>query len=90
MTRLSDILLKLALMAAAFMCAALLLRDTLAIGLHVPLDPNEGWNAYHALAATAGATLYPQPPDLMANNYPPLSFYLIGALTRLTVGARRG
>ena len=84
MTRLSDILLKLALMAAAFMCAALLLRDTLAIGLHVPLDPNEGWNAYHALAATAGAALYPHPPDLMANNYPPLSFYLIGALTRLT------
>ena len=84
MTRLSDILLKLALMAAAFMCAALLLRDTLAIGLHVPLDPNEGWNAYHALAATAGATLYPQPPDLMANNYPPLSFYLVGALARLT------
>jgi hypothetical protein len=84
MTRLSDILLKLALMAAAFMSAALLLRDALAIGLHVPLDPNEGWNAYHALAAMAGTLLYPQPPDLMANNYPPLSFYLVGALTRLT------
>ena len=74
---LSDALLKTVLMAAAFCCAALLLRDGIAIGLHVPLDPNEGWNAYHALAAMSGQALYPH--DLMVNNYPPLSFYVVGA-----------
>ena len=60
------------------LCAALLLRDGLALGLRVPLDPNEGWNAYHAVAAMAGEALYPH--GLMANNYPPLSFYLVGIL----------
>ena len=56
----------------------LLTRNILAIPAHVPLDPNEGWNAAHALAAT----LYPPPQSLMVNNYPPLSFYLIRVLAR--------
>jgi hypothetical protein len=64
--------------ALAAMAAALLLRDTLAIGWHVPLDPNEGWNAYHAAAGLRG--LYPPPGALMVNNYPPLSFPLVAAL----------
>lgn len=46
------------------------------IGLHVPLDPNEGWNAYHAAAAMSGAPLYPH--GLFFDNYPPLSFYAVG------------
>ncbi len=75
---LSDALLKTVLMAGAFCCAALLLRNGLALGLKVPLDPNEGWNAYHAQAAMAGAALYPH--DGLINNYPPLSFYVVGAL----------
>ncbi|HVW75858.1 MAG TPA: hypothetical protein VHC39_19630 [Rhizomicrobium sp.] len=61
---------------------ALLVRNILAIPAHVPLDPNEGWNAAHALAAMAGHDLYPPPQALMVNNYPPLSFYLIGFLAR--------
>ena len=44
---------------------------------------NEGWNAYHADAAMRGAQLYPPPDGLVANNYPPLSFYIIGAIGRL-------
>lgn len=44
---------------------------------------NEGWNAYHADAAMRGAGLYPPPDGLTANNYPPLSYYLIGWLGRL-------
>ena len=75
---LSDALLKTVLMAASFCCAALLLRAGSAAGLHVPLDPNEGWNAYHALAAMSGQDLYPR--TLMVNNYPPLSFYVVGLL----------
>ncbi|MEA2945399.1 MAG: hypothetical protein QOI40_729 [Alphaproteobacteria bacterium] len=44
---------------------------------------NEGWNAYHADAAMRGAGLYPPPDGLVANNYPPLSYFLIGWLGRL-------
>lgn len=59
----------------------LLLRDIWMIPQHVPLDPNEGWNAAHALRL---GKLYPPPGDGMVNNYPPLSFYLVAATTRLT------
>jgi len=47
-----------------------------------PLDPNEGWNAAHALALLAGQPLYPPPQSLMVNNYPPFSFYLVSGLAR--------
>jgi hypothetical protein len=66
----------------ALVILGLLTRNILAIPAHVPLDPNEGWNAAHALAAMAGHGLYPPPQALMVNNYPPLSFYLIGVLAR--------
>ena len=66
--------------ALALATLVLLARNILAIPAHVPLDPNEGWNAAHALAAMAGHGLYPPPQALMVNNYPPLSFYLIGAV----------
>src|ERR1700712_1766711 len=79
---LSDFLFKFVLMALTFVAAYLLLRNVLAINLHVPRDPNEGWNAYLAHAAMTGAPLYPQ--GLMVNNYPPLSFYVVGALGSLT------
>src|SRR4029077_5082285 len=39
---------------------------------------NEGWNAYHADQAMRGSGLYPPPDGLIANNYPPLSYYLLG------------
>jgi hypothetical protein len=80
---LSDVLFKLVLMALAFAAASLLLRDGLGIAAHVPLDPNEGWNAYLARAAISGDPLYPQ-DDLMIDNYPPLSFYIVGALGTIT------
>ena len=46
--------------ALALATLALLVRNILAIPAHVPLDPNEGWNAAHALAAMAGHGLYPR------------------------------
>lgn len=51
--------------------------------LHLPIDNNEGWNAYHAAMALAGATLYPVPASFITTNYPPLSFYLVGFVGRL-------
>jgi hypothetical protein len=53
-------------------------RAALVVPLHVPIDPNEGWNAYQTAAAMASGNPYPPPDSLMVNNYPPLSFYLIG------------
>jgi len=44
---------------------------------------NEGWNAYHADEAMRGSGLYPPPDGLIANNYPPLSYYLLGWLSGL-------
>ena len=66
--------------ALALVVLFLLLRNIIAIPAHVPLDPNEGWNGAHALAAMSRHGLYPPPKALVVNNYPPLSFYLIGAL----------
>jgi len=50
-----------------------------------PLEiwPTESWSAYFDVAAVHGGTLYPAPDLLIANNYPPLSFYAMGWLARL-------
>ncbi|HTW34156.1 MAG TPA: glycosyltransferase family 39 protein [Rhizomicrobium sp.] len=66
----------------AFVCAVGLWRVLAVIGLHVPLDPNEGWNAYLAAAAMAGHA-YRDAHGYVVNNYPPLSFYLVGAAGRI-------
>ena len=74
--------------AMAALILALLIRNILAIPVLAPLDPNEGWNAAHALSLMSGRALYPRADSfsgsLMVNNYPPLSFYLVGALARFT------
>lgn len=43
----------------------------------------ESWNAFHQDAAVAGLPLYPGADQLVVNNYPPLSFFVIGELGRL-------
>jgi hypothetical protein len=73
-----------AAVALALTVLLLLLRNSAAIPSLVALDPNEGWNAAHAIALMTGHALYPPPRSLMVNNYPPLSFYVVGALTKLT------
>jgi hypothetical protein len=49
----------------------------------VPRGYSEGWNAMVALRAMSDLPLYPQDQTLHTNNYPPLSFYLVGALGAL-------
>lgn len=83
MNKASSLALRLAVVALALFCLGGLWRVIAVMGLHLPLDPNEGWNAYHAASAMAGAPLYPGPSSFMVNNYPPLSFYLVGALGRI-------
>ena len=50
----------------------------------VEIWPTEGWNAYFQDAAAAGRRLYPDPAGFVGNNYPPLSFYAIGLIGKLT------
>ncbi|HEX4159808.1 MAG TPA: glycosyltransferase family 39 protein [Rhizomicrobium sp.] len=76
--------LPILLAIAALGCLAGIVRAAAMLPLHVPLDPNEGWNAYHAAAAMSGYGLYPATGSFMINNYPPLSFYLVGLLGLLT------
>ena len=54
-----------------------------ALLVHAPRNYNEGWNAYLAQRALSGAGLYPENGSLIFDNYPPLSFYLVGALGHL-------
>ena len=46
-------------------------------------DFGEGWNAGHALLWVTDHTLYYPPDALLTNNYPPLSFLAVGAMTHL-------
>ncbi len=45
---------------------------------HASLNVNEGWNAGHVARAFGAGLLYPSPDALFANNYPPLSFFVVG------------
>lgn len=47
------------------------------------IDFNEGWNGYFQLRAMAGEPLYSGFGPHFANNYPPLSFFVVGALGSL-------
>ena len=51
--------------------------------LNVEIENNEGWNAYFADAATGKMPLYPSADQLISNNYPPLSFYIVGGVGKL-------
>lgn len=66
----------LALIIAVVLCG--LVEPLLALRRYIPLDPNEGWNAFFSKIAVAGGDLYPAGGSLITNNYPPLSFYVVG------------
>jgi hypothetical protein len=53
------------------------------VGFPIEIAQNEGWNAYHADAAMGAAPLYPATDTLIVNNYPPLSFYVVGSLAQV-------
>jgi hypothetical protein len=60
--------------------------DILRIRYAAPIDSNEGWNAIHAGRVFAGEPLYTPliGLPLIPVNYPPLSFFIIGAIGSLT------
>ncbi|HEY3785392.1 MAG TPA: glycosyltransferase family 39 protein [Steroidobacteraceae bacterium] len=73
----------LVLGAMALAILAVILGPLHRLPLWMPRDENEGWNAFQALAALSGAVLYPPFDAFVTNNYPPLSFYIVGALGRV-------
>lgn len=76
------------LLAGLALIVFLLSGPVLLIPMHIPLSYNEGWNAYFAQRAVEPRVgpLYPPANSLVFNNYPPLSFYLVGALGHYVVG----
>ncbi len=72
---------RIALALLAVCAVWLLIAPLYRMGLWLE-QPSEGWNATHALNAFSGS-LYPSRDSFFINNYPPLWFYLTGALSRL-------
>lgn len=73
----------LLLATLSIMCLAL---PVITLPLHIVHDVNEGWNAYlthRAISADPHLPLYPPAGSMIFNNYPPLSFLIIGALSTL-------
>jgi hypothetical protein len=50
---------------------------------HVSWNNNEGWDAFWTARAMAGQPIYTDQASALSNNYPPLSFYLVGWLGKL-------
>lgn len=67
---------------AAAGLAVVLGRTVDAAFARVSLTYNEGWNAYHTVAALTGGALYPPADAFVFNNYPPLSFLIVGMFDR--------
>jgi hypothetical protein len=80
MRRIDLRLVSLLTVALGIFCAAGFYVCVREAPLHVPFDPNEGWNAYFQAAAIRGGSLYPGSDRFMIDNYPPLSFYAVGYL----------
>jgi dolichyl-phosphate-mannose-protein mannosyltransferase len=64
-------------------CLLAFVRTSLTVVRHIPLNWNEGWNAFHTADIAAGRPLYPDPATAtLFTNYPPLSFYVITPIGR--------
>ena len=61
-------------------CLLASVRTSLTIVRRIPLNFNEGWNAYHTADVAAGRPLYPDVSGVFFTNYPPLSFYVTAPL----------
>ena len=73
-----SILAKICVSAAVTIVILLAASRIWLIPVHVSWDQNEGWNAFQARDALGAGPLYPSPHALIGNNYPPLSFYIVG------------
>jgi hypothetical protein len=76
-----------ATLVAAGLCVAvaivLLTFPLLRATYLVEVNTNEGWQAMHMSRAMAGLNIYADDDAFVFNNYPPLSFYLVGGLAQV-------
>jgi len=77
------IAIRLIMMVMAVGCAMGLAALILTLPWHVAHEKDEGWIAYQVAAAMKGGVVYPMPPSFWFNNYPPLSYYVIGGLGKI-------
>ncbi len=63
-------------------CLLASVRAFLVLVRRIPLNWNEGWNAFHTADIAFGRPLYPDPAGALFTNYPPLSFYVIAPVGR--------
>lgn len=80
-THLSDRVYHGVLLALMLVCSVLLVEKTIWSMQTIPLMHNEGWNAVHTSRAMSGGHLYQYDTAFLVNNYPPLSFYVVGLLS---------
>lgn len=68
------------------MLVTVILLTPLAVRIpyRVVVNYNEGWNGYYAVLAAEGVNFYDAGDALIQNNYPPLSFYIVAAVARMT------
>ena len=69
--------------ALVALSAWLLVVPIEALFVRIPVNYDEGWNAFHAQRLMSGGPLYPPVASGITINYPPLSFYVVGALGKL-------
>jgi hypothetical protein len=74
---------RLTVFALAGLALVLLAYPLARIFWDFEIDNTEGWNAFLQLRAIGGLPLYDLGSLFFFNNYPPLSFYLVGALSKL-------
>lgn len=79
MTRIEKRFERILIAAVLLEFLALVAISLFAIPVHISRNFNEGWNAYFAQAALGHGVLYPAADSMLTNNYPPLSFYIVGA-----------
>lgn len=78
--------LKIITFVLLIMSFLLMIRPLYLINQQLPLEYNEGWNAYLADAAfdnNTGQKLYPNKFSTITNNYPPFSFIIIGGVGKI-------
>jgi hypothetical protein len=52
------------------------------MGFKLDMNYNEGWNVYYTVKAISGHLLYIQNSEWTSVNYPPLSFYIVGVVSK--------
>jgi hypothetical protein len=78
--RLAKCLVGILILVLGLVAAFSLVAPIVSLPARISKDYGEGWNAFLAVAAVTDSPLYPDPSALKANNYPPLSFFIIGGL----------